>query len=135
MSDTPVDLEADGNDGYDGFDADVKKNNAQKEMVDVRNLSHRLFFQCLFIFAIIGITLVVIISKNPYEYASPVASNIIGYAGAAAYLLLLFALLTCARDASTRVVLIVAVTMFLGMSTGFLFALNVSVQTRAAVPP
>lgn len=123
------DLEADV---YEGYEADQKKTNANNEMVDVRNLAHRLFFQCLFIFAVIGVSLVVVISKDPYKYASPVASNIIGYAGATAYLLLLFALLTCARDASTRIVLIVAVTMFLGMSVGFLFALNVSVQTRSA---
>lgn len=120
---------------YEGYEGDMKKTNAHNEMVSVRNLAHRVFYQCLCIFVAIGITLVVIVAKNPYEYASPVASNIIGYAGATLYLLLMFALLSCSRDASTRVVLIIAVTLFLGVCMGFLFALNVTLQSREPVTP
>ena len=115
---------------YSGYEEDMKKTNAHNEMVSVRNLTHRVFYQCLCIFAVIGITLIVIVAKDPYQYASPVASNIIGYAGATLYALLMFALLSCSRDASTRVVLIIAVTLFLGVCIGFLFALNVTLQTR-----
>lgn len=115
---------------YNGYEADLKKTKAHNEMVSVRNLAHRVFYQCLCIFAVIGITLIVIVAKDPYQYASPVASNIIGYAGATLYALLMFALLSCSRDASTRVVLIIAVTLFLGVCIGFLFALNVTLQSR-----
>lgn len=118
---------------YDGYEDDMKKRNAHNEMVSVRNLAHRVFYQCLCIFAAIGITLIVIVAKNPYQYTSPVASNIIGYAGATLYALLMFALLSCSRDASTRVVLIIAVTLFLGVCCGFLFALNVTLQTKSFV--
>lgn len=114
---------------YDGYENDRKKTNAHNEMVSVRNLAHRVFYQCLCIFAVIGITLIVILAKNPYQYTAPVASNIIGYAGATLYALLMFALLSCSRDASTRVVLIIAVTLFLGVCLGFLFALNVTLQS------
>lgn len=121
---------------YDGYDEDMKKRNAHNEMVSVRNLAHRVFYQCLCIFAVIGITLIVIVAKDPYQYASPVASNIIGYVGATLYALLMFALLSCSRDASTRVILIIAVTMFLGVCIGFLFALNVTLQSRSMpLPP
>lgn len=115
---------------YNGYESDMKKTTAHNEMVSVRNLAHRVFYQCLCIFVAIGITLIVIVAKDPYQYASPVASNIIGYAGATLYLLLMFALLSCSRDASTRVVLIVAVTLFLGVCVGFLFALNVTLESR-----
>ena len=120
---------------YDGYEDDLKKRNAHNEMVSVRNLAHRVFYQCLCIFAVIGITLIVIVAKDPYQYTSPVASNIIGYAGATLYALLMFALLSCSRDASTRVVLIIAVTLFLGVCMGFLFALNVTLQSREPVRP
>ena len=120
---------------YDGYEDDLKKRNAHNEMVSVRNLAHRVFYQCLCIFAVIGITLIVIVAKDPYQYTSPVASNIIGYAGATVYALLMFALLSCARDASTRIVLIIAVTLFLGVCMGFLFALNVTLQSREPVRP
>ncbi len=121
--------------GYEGYEDDKKKTNAHNEMVSVRNLAHRVFYQCLCIFAVIGITLIVIVAKDPYQYTSPVASNIIGYAGATLYALLMFALLSCSRDASTRVVLIIAVTLFLGVCMGFLFALNVTLQSREPVRP
>lgn len=120
---------------YEGYEDDMKKTNAHNEMVSVRNLAHRVFYQCLCIFAVIGITLIVIVAKDPYEYTSPVASNIIGYAGATLYALLMFALLSCSRDASTRVVLIIAVTLFLGVCMGFLFALNVTLQSREPARP
>lgn len=125
----------DGYDGYDGYESDMKKTNARNEMVSVRNLTHRIFYQCLCIFVAIGVTLIVIVAKNPYQYTSPIASNIIGYAGATLYLLLMFALLSCSRDASTRVVLIIAVTLFLGVCVGFLFALNVTLESRGQVYP
>ena len=135
-SPTGADMEASlpTDQSYDGYEDDMKKTNARNEMVSVQQLAHRVFYQCLCIFAVIGITLVVIVAEDPYKYASPVASNIIGYAGATLYVLLMFALLSCARDASTRVVLIIAVTLFLGVSIGFLFALNVTLQSRGEQP-
>ena len=72
--------------------------------------------------------------KGSVQVRVPVASNIIGYAGATLYALLMFALLSCSRDASTRVVLIIAVTLFLGVCIGFLFALNVTLQSRGEQP-
>lgn len=133
MSDTAsADMEsgAPAAQSYSGYESDMKKTTAHNEMVSVRNLAHRVFYQCLCIFAVIGITLIVIVAKDPYQYASPVASNIIGYAGATLYALLMFALLSCSRDASTRVVLIIAVTLFLGVCIGFLFALNVTLESQ-----
>ena len=127
---TPTNASHETYEGYEGYEDDMKKTRAHNEMVSVRNLAHRVFYQCLCIFAVIGVTLIVIVAKNPYQYASPVASNIIGYAGATLYALLMFALLSCSRDASTRVVLIIAVTLFLGVCIGFLFALNVTLQSR-----
>ena len=115
---------------YDGYENDMKKTRDYAEMVGVRSLTTRIYWQCLFIFCIIGITLAVIIFRDPYAYTSPVASHLLAYGGASVYVLLMGALLTCSRDASTRLVLIVTVSCFLGLCVGFLLSLNITLQTK-----
>lgn len=111
------------------FDHDLKKTAAMHEMVSVRNMAHRVYYQCVCVFATIGITLVVIVAMDPYKYYVPVASHFIAYAGIVTYLLIMLALLTCARDASTRFGLVIAVTMLLGVSVGFLFGINITLNS------
>lgn len=48
--------------GPSGPSGDAKKTDAMHEMLHVRNLAHRTYYQCLCIFVIIGITLVVVIA-------------------------------------------------------------------------
>lgn len=108
---------------------DVKKSDAVYEMLSVRSLAHRVYYQCLFVFLVIGCTLVAVVSTDPYKYYVPVASHLIAYAGVITYLLLLLAMLTCSRDASTRFLLVIAVTLLLGITTGFLFGINVTLSS------
>lgn len=107
---------------------DDKKTDAMHEMLSVRNLAHRVYYQCLCIFLMLGVFLIVIIAQNPYQYYVPVASHLIGYGGVVAYLLIMLAMLTCGRDASTRFGLVITVTMLLGVGLGFLFGINVTLS-------
>ena len=114
---------------YSGYEHDLKKTQNYAEMVSVRALTTRIYWQCVFIFCIIGITLAVIIFRDPYSYASPIASHVLSFGGAIMYVLLLGALLTCSQDASTRLVLIITVSIFMGLCIGFLMSLNITLQT------
>lgn len=113
---------------------DTKKSEAAYEMLSVRNLAHRVYYQCLFVFVVIGCTLVGVISADPYKYYVPVASHLIGYAGVITYLLVMLAMLTCSRDASTRFMLVIAVTLLLGVTTGFLFGINITLNSPNVQP-
>jgi hypothetical protein len=108
---------------------DCKKSEAEYEMLAVRNLSHRAFYQCLVVFVVIGITLAVMVAQNPYKYYVPVASHLIGFGGVVMYCLIMLAMLTCSRDASTRFVLVVCVTLLLGLCIGFLTGVNVAIAS------
>lgn len=116
---------------YSGYEHDLKKSQNYAEMVSVRSLTTRIYWQCVFIFCIIGITLAVIIFRDPYSYTSPVASHVLSFGGAIVYILLLGALLTCSQDASTRLILIITVSIFMGLCIGFLMSLNITLQTIA----
>ena len=109
--------------------SDLKKTEAAYEMLAVRNLAHRVYYQCLFVFVMIGCTLIAVVSVDPYRYYVPVASHLIAYAGVIAYLLVMLAMLTCTPDASTRFMLVVAVTLLLGITTGFLFGVNITLSS------
>lgn len=128
---TSADLESVGSTSatYDGYENDMKKTQDYAEMVSVRSLTTRIYWQCMFIFCIIGVTLCVIIFQDPYSYTAPVASHLLAYGGATVYILLLGALLTCSRDASTRLVLVVTVSCFLGLCVGYILSLNVTLQS------
>lgn len=117
---------------YSGYEHDLKKSQNYAEMVSVRSLTTRIYWQCVFIFCIIGITLTVIIFRDPYSY-SPVASHVLSFGGAIVYILLLGALLTCSQDASTRLVLIITVSIFMGLCIGFLLSLNITLQTVGTI--
>ena len=67
-------------------------------------------------------------SQDPYKYYVPVASHLIGYGGVVVYALIMLALLTCGRDASTRFVLVITVTVLLGVSLGFLLGVNIALS-------
>ena len=122
---TDMDARMEAGEPYSG---DAKRTDAMHEMLSVRNLAHRTYYQCLCIFMMIGITLVVVIAQNPYRYYVPVASHLIGYGGVVAYLLVMMALLSCGRDASTRFGLVITVTMLLGVGLGFLFGINITLS-------
>lgn len=110
-------------------EGDAKKTAAEHEMLAVRNLSHRAFWQCLVVFVCIGITLAVVVAQDPYRYYVPVASHLIGFGGVVVYCLIMLAMLTCARDASTRFVLVVCVTLLLGLCVGFLTGVNLAIAS------
>ena len=65
---------------------------AEYEMLAVRNLSHRAFYQCLIVFVVIGITLAVVVAQDPYKYYVPVASHLIGFGGVVMYCLIMLAM-------------------------------------------
>lgn len=117
---------------YDGYENDRKKTEDYADMVSVRALTTRIYWQCMIIFCIIGITLVVIISKDPYRYSSPAGASLLAYGGVTCYILLLGALITCSRNASTRLVLVVTVSTFLGACIGFILSMNVELQSKMA---
>lgn len=116
------------------YERDTKKSEAMHEMVSVRNLAHRVYYQCLFVFIIIGCSLVGVIGADPYKYYVPVASHLIAFAGVITYLLVMLAMLTCSRDASTRFMLVVAVTLLLGVSVGFVFGINLTLSSPNVQP-
>ncbi len=124
------DQETNVEDSYDGYDHDKKKTEQYNEMMSVHSLTQRTFYQCLCILLALGIGLVVVVAQNPYEYTSPIASNMLSWGGFTVYVLIVFAVVTCKKDASTMSVLNLVVAFVLGLGLGFLTALNITVQTR-----
>ena len=108
-----------------------KKVRAYHEMSQVHRLTRRIYFQCLFLLVVIGIFLLVFTVQSPFEKVSPVANNIMSYAGVGTFLILSFFAMTCgSENAQTKLVLIVLISAFLGSAAGFFIAMNVTVRDR-----
>ena len=101
-----------------------KKDRASNEMVVLLNNTHRVFWQCVCILIIVGVALISIVASDVYKF-SPVGNHILAYCGVSCYLLLLFGMFTCSKDACTRLTLIILSAVFSGLTLGFCFALNI----------
>ena len=110
-------------------DEDRKKTNAEHELIMVRAVVHRSYLQCLLIFIILGISLVVLVAVDPWRFYVPVASHLVGFGFIAAFLLLLLAMLTCSRDATSRYALVVSVTLYLGIVVGFVTGVSITLAS------
>ena len=87
---------------------------------------------CVFNGASIGIGLVVFATQSPFKSLAPLANDILCIIGIVVFIILSFFAVTCgSANAQTKLILIIMISIFLGLSCGFLVALNVTVKSRA----
>ena len=111
---------------------DLKKIEFYHEMAQVHHLTRRIYYQCLILLVVIGIGLVVFATQSPFKSLAPLANDILCIIGIVVFIILSFFAVTCgSANAQTKLILIIMISIFLGLSCGFLVALNVTVKSRA----
>lgn len=108
---------------------DRKKMNAEYELIMVRKVVHRSYLQCLIIFMALGISIIALVAQDPWRFYVPVASHLVGFGFITVFLLLLLAMLTCSRDATSRFALVVSVTLYLGVVVGFVSGVSIALAS------
>lgn len=105
-------------------------------MYQVHRLTVKVYAQCLVLMAIIGVLLVVFTAKAPFKDIAPLANDIMSVVGITLFLLLAFFAFTCgSEDAQTKFLLIILISVFLGLASGFFLAMNVSASVRDPTLP
>ena len=81
---------------------------------------------------LIGILLLIFSVKAPYKDVAPIANNLMSIAGVSLFLVLSFFAFTCgSENAQTKLVLIILISIFLGLSSGFFVAMNVTIASQS----
>ena len=110
---------------------EYKKMRSYHEMALVHRLTMRIYFQCLVLLVIIGILLVIFTVQSPFKTLAPMANDLMCIVGVGLFLTLSFFAFTCgSENAQTKLVLIILISIFLGLSSGFFVAMNVSLNPR-----
>ena len=111
---------------------DYKKMESYHEMVQVHRLTRKIYLQCLLLMVLIGILLLIFSVKAPYKDVAPIANNLMSIAGVSLFLVLSFFAFTCgSENAQTKLVLIILISIFLGLSSGFFVAMNVTIASQS----
>lgn len=111
---------------------DYKKIEHYHEMAQVHRLTHRIYAQCLLLLVAIGIGLVFITTNNNFKSTNPLANGIFYMVAIVVFIILAFLAVTCGYEtAQTKLILIIMISIFLGLSCGFLMALNGSMTSQA----
>lgn len=110
---------------------DFKKMAHYHEMAQVHRLTRKIYFQCLVLMVVIGVLLFVFASRSPFKNAAPDVNNIMTIVCIALFLILSFFAFMCgSENAQTKLFLIILISIFLGLSTGFFVAMNVSITSK-----
>ena len=120
----------------DDYEDDYKKMRSYHEMSQVHRLTGKIYFQCLLLMVLIGVLLLVFAAHAPYKDVAPIANDIMSIVGISLFLVLSFFAFTCgSENAQTKLVLIILISIFLGLSTGFFMAMNITVTSKAPLAP
>lgn len=111
-------------------DEDWKKFNAVQELYSLQKLTSKIFCQCLFMTMVVAIGLTYFVFASPFKMSAPDASNFLNWSAFAFFVVLVFIMFTCSDSSSMRLMLIVTMGVFYGFSSGFLIALNFTVQAK-----
>tara|TARA_Y100000992_G_C21259509_1_gene490474 strand:+ start:604 stop:1050 length:447 start_codon:yes stop_codon:yes gene_type:complete len=110
---------------------DFKKMAHYHEMAQVHRLTRKIYFQCLVLMVVIGVLLFVFASRSPFKNVAPDVNNIMTIVCIALFLILSFFAFMCgSENAQTKLFLIILISIFLGLSTGFFVAMNVSITSK-----
>lgn len=110
---------------------DFKKMAHYHEMAQVHRLTRKVYFQCLLLMVLIGVLLLVFAVHAPYKHVAPMANDLMSIVGVSIFLVLSFFAFTCGgENAQTKLVLIILISIFLGLSTGFFMAMNITVTSK-----
>lgn len=100
-------------------------------MAQVHRLTRKVYFQCLLLMVLIGVLLLVFAVHAPYKHVAPMANDLMSIVGVSIFLVLSFFAFTCGgENAQTKLVLIILISIFLGLSTGFFMAMNITVTSK-----
>mgnify|MGYP000935923979 CR=1 FL=1 len=108
-------------------DEDWKKYNAMQESYSLQQLTIHINL-VLTILVAFGLTYFVFVS--PLKMSAPGAANFLDWRAFAFFGLLAFIMFACNDSSSVRLKLIVIMGVFYGFSSGFLIALNFTVQAK-----
>lgn len=100
-------------------------------MAQVHRLTKKVYFQCLVLMVLIGVLLLVFAVHAPYKDVAPMANDLMSIVGVSIFLVLSFFAFTCGgENAQTKLVLIILISIFLGLSSGFFMAMNITVTSE-----
>lgn len=106
------------------------------EMAQVHRLTRKIYFQCLVLMVLIGVLLFVFAAHAPYKKVAPIAHDLMSIVGISLFLLLSFFAFMCgSENAQTKLFLIILISIFLGLATGFYVAMNVSITSKYPIIP
>lgn len=126
-----INLDVEANEDHEDF----KKMASYHEMAQVHRLTKKVYAQCLVLMVLIGVLLVVFTAKAPYKDIAPLANDIMSVLGITLFLLLAFFAFTCgSENAQTKLLLIILISVFLGLASGFFLAMNVSASAKQPPP-
>lgn len=115
---------------------DYNKMKSYHEMAQVHRLTRKVYFQCLLLMVLIGVLLLVFAVHAPYKDVAPMANDLMSIVGVSIFLVLSFFAFTCGgENAQTKLVLIILISIFLGLSAGFFMAMNITVTSKRAGAP
>ena len=111
---------------------DFKKMAHYHEMAQVHRLTKKVYFQCLLLMVVIG----VLLSQYLFSQASKrnmtnTSNNIMTVVCIILFILLSFFASMCgSENAQTKLLLIILMSIFLGLSTGFFVAMNLNITSK-----